>query len=94
MFSGTLGVERSVFHLSPGKCGKQTRILEKGEEIMFERKKTAGKIYSLPVESIHPSPYQARTSFDERELAGLAQSIRENGLLQPISVRKLSLIHI
>ena len=89
MFSGTLGVERSVFHLSPGKCGKQTRILEKGEEIMFERKKTAGKIYSLPVESIHPSPYQARTSFDERELAGLAQSIRENGLLQPISVRKI-----
>ena len=56
---------------------------------MFERKKTAGKIYSLPVESIHPSPYQARTSFDERELAGLAQSIRENGLLQPISVRKI-----
>ncbi len=27
--------------------------------------------------------------FDEKELAGLAQSIRENGLLQPISVRKV-----
>ena len=55
---------------------------------MFERKKSDGKIFLLPVDDIHPSPYQARTSFDEAELAGLAQSIRENGLLQPISVRK------
>ena len=54
---------------------------------MFEWKKSAGKIYTLPVESIHPSPFQARTVFDEKELAGLAQSIRD-GLLQPISVRK------
>ena len=56
--------------------------------LMFERRRSAGKIVQLPVEDIHPSPYQARTTFDEQELAGLAQSIRENGLLQPITVRK------
>jgi ParB family chromosome partitioning protein len=55
---------------------------------MFERKKSAGKIYFLPIDQIHPSPFQARQTFEEQELAGLAQSIRENGLLQPISVRK------
>ena len=55
---------------------------------MFERKKFAGKIYALPIESIQPSPFQARTNFNEQELAGLAASIRENGLLQPIAVRK------
>ena len=33
------------------------------------------------MESIRPSPFQARTVFDEKELAGLAQSIRENGLI-------------
>ena len=55
---------------------------------MFERRRSAGKIVQLPVEDIHPSPYQARTTFNEQELAGLAQSIRENGLLQPITVRK------
>lgn len=55
---------------------------------MFERKKTAGKIYLISTEAIRPSPFQARTSFDEQELAGLAQSIRENGLLQPITVRR------
>ena len=55
---------------------------------MFERKKSAGKIYFLPIDQIHPSLFQARRTFEEQELAGLAQSIRENGLLQPISVRK------
>ena len=55
---------------------------------MFECRKSVGKIYLLPVDEIRPSPFQARTKFEEGELAGLAQSIRENGLLQPISVRK------
>lgn len=55
---------------------------------MFERKKTIGKIYSLPIDQIRPSPFQARTDFNQQELAALAQSIRENGLLQPITVRK------
>lgn len=55
---------------------------------MFDRKKTAAKVYNLPLDEIEPSPYQARQTFDETELQGLAQSIRENGLLQPISVRR------
>ena len=42
----------------------------------------------LPIDQIRPSPFQARREFSEQELAALAQSIRENGLLQPISVRK------
>ena len=41
-------------------------------------------------DQIRPSPFQARREFSEQELAALAQSIRENGLLQPISVRKVS----
>ena len=56
---------------------------------MFERRKQAGKIYSLPIDQIRPSPFQARKEFSEQELAALAQSIRENGLLQPVSVRKM-----
>ena len=55
---------------------------------MFERKKQGGKIYLLPIDQIQPSPFQARKVFDEQELAALAQSIRENGLLQPVSVRR------
>ena len=55
---------------------------------MFERKKPSGKLLSLPIDQIHPSPFQARKSFNEQELTALAQSIRENGLLQPVTVRK------
>jgi len=41
----------------------------------------------LPIESITPNPQQPRTVFDEDQLAELAESIREVGLLQPIVVR-------
>ena len=50
-----------------------------------------GRVMMLPVGWVEPSPYQARTAFDESELAALAVSILQNGLLQPISVRKLGL---
>ena len=54
---------------------------------MRKRPKTAAKVLLLPIQAIKPSPYQARTSFDEQELTRLAVSILQNGLLQPISVR-------
>ncbi len=49
----------------------------------------SGRVLLLPVDAIEPSPYQARTAFDETEIAALAVSILQNGLLQPISVRRL-----
>ena len=60
---------------------------------MFQPDKKAanqkpGKIVLLPVEQIEPSPFQARTAFDETEIEALDVSILQNGLLQPISVRK------
>lgn len=50
--------------------------------------KTAAKVLLLPIGSIEPSPWQARTVFDETEIAALAVSILQNGLLQPVTVRK------
>ena len=44
-------------------------------------------ITSLPLREIEPDPDQPRKNFDEEALAALAQSIAENGLLQPIAVR-------
>ena len=43
----------------------------------------------LPIEAIRPNPRQPRTVFDEDELAELAASIREIGVLQPIVVRPI-----
>jgi ParB family transcriptional regulator, chromosome partitioning protein len=40
----------------------------------------------VPVGAIRPNPWQPRTHFDQQELEGLAQSIREHGVLQPVLV--------
>lgn len=46
------------------------------------------QIQLLPHESILPNPNQPRVRFDYNELEGLAVSVRTNGMLQPINVRK------
>jgi ParB family chromosome partitioning protein len=43
---------------------------------------------SLPVDSIHPNPLQPRTIFQMDRLEELAASIRANGIIQPIVVRR------
>ena len=42
---------------------------------------------TLPLREIEPDPEQPRKRFDEDALNQLADSITENGLLQPIAVR-------
>ena len=42
----------------------------------------------VPVEFLHPGRLQPRRHFDEESLSALAESIRENGVLQPILVRR------
>ncbi len=46
------------------------------------------ELKQLPIEMILRSPYQPRKEFDERALEELSMSIREQGLMQPIVVRK------
>ena len=48
----------------------------------------SGKVIFLPVEAISPNPEQPRRHFDPEQLEELAASIREMGLLQPLSVRR------
>ena len=47
------------------------------------------KILSISQCDILPNPNQPRKRFDYDELEGLAQSIRANGILQPLIVREL-----
>lgn len=48
---------------------------------------TAGRLRDLPLGDIGPASRQPRRAFDEEELAELAESIRNLGLLQPVVVR-------
>ena len=52
-------------------------------------KPTVGEtVMLLPQSKIKPNPNQPRKHFDFDELEGLAQSIRANGIIQPLTVRR------
>lgn len=50
-------------------------------------------IQEIPIEQIKPNPNQPRTTFDDAALAELAQSIKELGIVQPLTVRKQGVIY-
>lgn len=51
--------------------------------------KVVGNIVELDLDTIEVNPHQPRTSFNEETLTELASSIKELGVIQPITVRKL-----
>ncbi len=46
------------------------------------------KVLIIPVEQIRPNPHQPRTTFPDPDLRQLSDSIRQNGILQPLTVRQ------
>ena len=56
---------------------------------MFEILKKQGLVMNIALSEIIPNRFQPRRKFDEGELSALGESIRENGLIQPVSVRKI-----
>jgi ParB family chromosome partitioning protein len=50
---------------------------------------TAEYVAQIRVDQVEPNPFQPRTHFDENELRELSESIREHGIIQPITVRKI-----
>lgn len=55
--------------------------------IFLKEKIKYGQILTVSVDKIDVNPNQPRKFFDNKELESLAQSIKENGLLQPLTVR-------
>jgi ParB family transcriptional regulator, chromosome partitioning protein len=66
---------------------KERRGLGRGLEVLLGE---AGQpeLLHLPVETIHPNPRQPRKRFEPEAAEGLAASIRLQGILQPIVVRR------
>lgn len=48
------------------------------------------EIYDLELDKISPNPFQPRKHFDEKAMRELADSIRINGVLQPVIVKKIA----
>ncbi len=74
----------------------EKKALGKGLQALLPEKKTlvwkveqdGQNISNVALKQIIPNRYQPRTNFVEDELEGLAQSIKEHGVLQPIVVRR------
>ncbi len=49
----------------------------------------AGAIAELDIEKIEANPFQPRTEFDDMALRELAASIKSQGVIQPVTVRKI-----
>ena len=58
------------------------------EDATIESGTNTNQEHEIELKEIHPNPNQPRKYFDEKDLADLADSIKREGLLQPIIVRK------
>ena len=74
---------------------KQKKALGRGLDSILERESYEGNDYlatnnisDIPVAQIDTNPYQPRNEFEETALQELAESIKEHGLIQPVTVRK------
>lgn len=76
-------VKEEVKQEEAQKISKEERPEEKEEILDF------AKIQSLPIDKVRPRQGQPRTDFDEESLEDLALSIKEYGLLNPITVTKV-----
>ena len=54
-----------------------------------ENAAVVGTIAMIPVKNIEANPFQPRTDFEETALQELVDSIKEHGIIQPVTVRKL-----
>lgn len=57
-------------------------------ELLGDALDDTGRVMDISIDEISPNPWQPRRDFDEESLHALATSIRENGLIQPVVVRK------
>ncbi|MGB5243617.1 MAG: ParB/RepB/Spo0J family partition protein [Lutimonas sp.] len=74
--------------------GLSALLKDTSDDIMSVKDKNAdklvGNILEIELSAIEENPFQPRTNFNEEALNELAASIKELGVIQPITVRKLS----
>ncbi len=63
----------------------QKRVLGRGLEALIPSSKENIKL--VGIDKIVPNKFQPRKSFDSNQMAGLIESIKENGVLQPVVVK-------
>ena len=77
-----------MFLATKGGLGKGLGALL-GDAALQDQQEGQGSL-SLPISQVQPAMNQPRKRFDEEALADLADSIRTHGIIQPLTVRRLS----
>lgn len=75
-----MNMERTTLGRGLGSLLGEAEVMENERE----------KIHLIPIERIHPNPRQPRQTLDTETLEELANSIREQGILQPVLLRPLA----
>jgi ParB family transcriptional regulator, chromosome partitioning protein len=71
---------------APEPTAAPRRGLGRGLEVLLGGA-TSTDLAQLPVDAIHPNSRQPRRRFDQEAIAGLADSVRSQGVVQPVLVR-------
>jgi len=77
--------------LSPVTAPEENQSTQQADSTVnfIPDKQLRESIRHIPIERAKPNPYQPRTTWDPQELHDLAESIRTNGIIQPILVRQV-----
>ena len=63
------------------------RGLGRGLEVLIGGTPAPSELLEIPVDAIHPNPKQPRRRFEAEAASGLADSVRKQGVIQPLLVR-------
>jgi len=78
------GYKKSMINLLNNKLNINNEKIYNVQNLQLQQH---GVIHDIPINNIYPNPNQPRKDFEERSLYGLAQSIKDYGIIQPLSVR-------
>src|SRR5437762_11308223 len=72
---------------SAPESSPQRRGLDRGLEVLIGGHPVPSELLEIPVDAIHPNPRQPRRRFEPEAASGLAESVRQQGVIQPLLVR-------
>ena len=72
---------------SAPESSPQRRGLGRGLEVLIGGQPVPSELLEIPVDAIHPNPRQPRRRFEPEAASGLAESVRQQGVIQPLLVR-------
>ena len=72
---------------SAPESSPQRRGLGRGLEVLIGGQPVPTELLEIPVDAIHPNPKQPRRRFEPEAASGLTESVRRQGVIQPLLVR-------